>query len=117
MNTRRCVRRSAADHRGVSGLPEAGIPPHPQRQGHVGDRQGRSGLPHAGHFPWDVQTLNSAFLRVAAAAMTTWRPKNVTKCLQLTRVAKNICSVNLCGALIVVAGGSQVSKPAFSALV
>lgn len=52
-----CVLRSAADHCGGSGLPEARIPPHPQRQGSVRDRQSRGGVQHSRHLSWDVQTL------------------------------------------------------------
>lgn len=49
--------RSAADYRGGSRLPEAGIPPHPQRQGPVWGGQGRGGVLDSRHLSRDVQAL------------------------------------------------------------
>lgn len=52
--------RSAADHRGGSGLPEAWVPPHPQRQGPVRSRQGGGGVLHPRHLSRDVQALTAS---------------------------------------------------------
>lgn len=51
--------RSAADHRGGSGLPEAGVPPHPQRQGPVRGGQGGGGVLHPRHLSRDVQAVTA----------------------------------------------------------
>lgn len=52
--------RSAADYRGGPGLPEAGVRPHPQRQGPVRGGQGRGGVFDSRHLSRDVQALTDS---------------------------------------------------------